>query len=65
MGRKLERDVVSRFGFLRYGVTVACLRQTGTVPVCKHLLITDNRLGPTAFIICLRKMEELYLVDMM
>jgi len=57
--QKLERDEESRLGFLIYGVLTACLRQTGTVPAYKHLLMTDSRPGPIASIFCLRKCEEM------
>lgn len=50
LGLKLDEKYSTlwdpEFVFLRRGETEACLRQSGTLPELRHLLMTDNNSGP-------------------
>ncbi len=57
IGLKLPKSDTSRFGFFKRGVTEACFRQSGTVPVLRHILIKNTRSGPIVSTICLKKCD--------
>ncbi len=59
IGLKWPRSDTSRFGFFKRGVTEACFRQSGIVPVLKHMLIKkkNRRSGPIVSTICLKKCD--------
>ena len=54
-GLKFDRTAGSRLGFLRRGLTTACLNTFGTDPELRQLLINVRRPGPTVLKTCAKK----------